>query len=241
MASAVQGRFRPLGRGSSFGGVFATILIHAALAGAIYFGHVKSPPPVEVPRDLIVTQLVAFGKPREKFWLPRIVQPPRPKAPAPTLNLTDDPNAKAAPKEAPKVEDADISKDLKRALKRAQLLAQASPEEPAEGSPLGSTEGTSTQGVQGDPWATAVMTAIRANWTTPVGLITDAELARLVATVKIAISSDGTVSNPVITKPSGNPYFDDSVIQAVKATPKVPPPPPARRGLNVKFEGKSLK
>jgi TonB family protein len=241
VASAVQGRFRPLGRGSSFGGVFATILIHAALAAAIYFGHVKSPPPVEVPRDLIVTQLVAFGKPREKFWLPRIVQPPRPTAPAPTLNLTDDPNAKAAPKEAPKVEDADISKDLKRALKRAQMLAQASPEEPAEGSPLGSLEGTSTQGVQGDPWATAVSAAIRSNWTTPVGLITDAELTKLVATVRISISPEGVVSNATITKSSGNPYFDDSAIQAVKATARVPAPPPGRHALAVKFDGKTLK
>jgi TonB family protein len=241
VAVAFQGRIRPLGRGSSFGGIFATILIHAALAGAIYFGHVKSPPPVEVPRDLIVTQLVAFGKPREKFWLPRIVQPPRPKAPAPTLNLTDDPNAKAAPKEAPKVEDADISKDLKRALKRAQLLAQAAPEEPAEGSLTGSLEGTSTQGVQGDPWATAVSAAIQSNWTTPVGLITDAELSRLLAKIKISIAQDGTLSNPTVVKSSGNPYFDDSCIQAVKATGKVPPPPAGKyRGLTVGFDGKKL-
>jgi len=241
VAVALHGRIRPLGRGSSFGGIFATILIHAALVGAIYFGHIKSPPPVEVPRDLIVTQLVAFGKPREKFWLPRIVQPPRPKAPAPTLNLTDDANAKPAPKEAPKVEDADISKDLRRALKRAQLLAQAAPEEPAEGSLTGSLEGTSTQGVQGDPWATAVSTAIQSNWSTPVGLITDAELTRLLAKIKIAIAQDGTLSNATVVKSSGNPYFDDSCIQAVKATGKVPPPPAGKyRALTVGFDGKKL-
>lgn len=241
MASAVQGRFRPLGRGSSAGGIFATILIHAALGGAIYFGHVKSPPPVEVPRDLIVTQLVALGKPREKFWLPRIVQPPRPKAPAPTLNLTDDPNAKAAPKEAPKVEDADISKDLKRALRRAQLLAQAAPDEPAEGSPLGSPEGTSTQGVQGDPWATAVAEAVRSAWNTPVGLITDAELRTLSAKVRMSISATGALSNPSIIKSSGNPYFDDSCIQAVKAVGKVPPRPNGKSGpMNITFDGNQL-
>ena len=91
------------------------------------------------------------------------MQPPRPKAPAPTLNLTDDANAAPAPKEAPKIDDADISKDMRRALKRAQMLAQAASEEPAEGSLTGSAEGTSTQGVTGDEYATAVFNAIITN------------------------------------------------------------------------------
>jgi len=238
--AAVRGRIRPLGRGTPFGGIFATILIHVALVAAIYFGHVKSPPPVEVPRDLIVTQLVAFGKPREKFWLPRIVQPPKPKAPAPTLNLTEDPNAKPAPKEAPKVEDADISKDLKRALKRAQLLAQAAPEEPAEGSLSGSLEGTSTQGVVGDAWATAVNNAIKNAWVTPVGLITDSELQNLVAKLQISITDDGVLSGPVVKKSSGNPYFDDSCVQAVKAAGRVPPPPTKAKRMLISFDGARL-
>jgi len=228
---------RPLGRGSSLGGFFATLLIHVSLGSLIYFAHVKSPPPIEQPRDLIVTKLVALGKPREKFWLPRIVQPPKPKAPA--LNLTDDPNAPPAPKEAPKVDDADISKDLRRALKRAQLLAQAT-EEPAEGSLEGSPLGTASEGVVGDAWASAVDAAIRNNWVTPVGLITDAELGKLVAKVRISIASDGTLSNPVVKQSSGNSYFDDSCVQAVKATGKVPPPPPKYKQLLLTFDGSKL-
>ncbi len=240
MATAVQGRIRPLGRGSSFGGIFATILIHASLVALIYFAHVKSPPPVEAPRDLIVTRLVALGKPRDKFWLPRIVQPPKPKAPAPTLNLTDDANAAPAPKEAPKLEDADISKEMRRALKRAKMLAQAT-EEPAEGSLTGSAEGTSTQGVAGDAYATVIDAAIRRNWVTPVGLITDTELVGLVAKIRMSISDDGTLSNPVVQKSSGNPYFDDSCIQAVKATGRVPPPPANKfKHLVLTFDGKKL-
>jgi TonB family protein len=240
VAAAAQTRIRPLGRGTSFGGIFATLLIHVSLAALIYFAHVKSPPPIEVPRDLIVTKLVALGKPREKFWLPRIVQPPRPKAPPATLNLTDDANAAPAPKEAPKLEDADLSKELRRALRRAQLLAQGA-EEPAEGSLTGSSEGTSTEGVQGDAYATLIDAAIRANWVTPVGLITDAELAGLVAKIRMSIDEDGTLSNPVVKKSSGNPYFDDSCIQAVKATGKVPPPPSSRfKHLVLTFEGSKM-
>ena len=237
MVAAVSNRIRPLGRGSSFGGLFATFLIHVSLAALIYFAHVKSPPPIEQPRDLIVTKLVALGKPREKFWLPRIVEPPRPKAPV--LNLTDDANAPPA-KEAPKVDDADISKDMRRALKRAQLLAQAT-EEPAEGSLEGSPLGRSTEGQVGDAWATAVSETIRAVWVTPVGLISDDELGRLKAKVRINISEDGKLSNPVVLQSSGNSYFDDSCVQAVKTAAKVPPPPPGYKRLAVEFDGKDAK
>lgn len=240
MNSAATGRIRPLGRGSSLGGIGATLLIHLGLVALIYFAHVKSPPPAEVPRDLIVTKLVAFGKPREKFWLPRIVQAPRPKAPPPTLKLTDDPNAAAAPKEAPKIDDADISKEMKRALKRAQMLAQGT-EEPAEGSLTGSAEGTSSQGTTGDEYATAIYNAIRRNWVTPTGLVTDAELATLTMVMRISISPDGALQAPLVKQSSGNEYFDDSCIQAVKATAHVPPPPPNfKRGFSLRFAGKDL-
>jgi len=238
VAAAVQSRIRPLGRGTSFGGLFATLLIHVSLVALIYFAHVKSPPPIEVPRDVIVTKLVAFGKPREKFWLPRIVEPPKPKVP--TLNLTDDPNAAPAPKEAPKIDDADLSKEMRRALKRAQMLAKAT-EEPAEGSLTGSLEGTSSQGTTGDEYATAVYNAIRRNWVTPTGLVTDAELATLVMLMRIAISPEGKLGAPVVKQSSGNDYFDDSCIQAVKATGQVPPPPPNfKRGFSLKFAGKDM-
>jgi TonB family protein len=214
------------------------LLIHVSLVALIYFAHVKSPPPIEVPRDVIVTKLVAFGKPREKFWLPRIVEPPKPKVP--TLNLTDDPNAAPAPKEAPKIDDADLSKEMRRALKRAQMLAKAT-EEPAEGSLTGSLEGTSSQGTTGDEYATAVYNAIRRNWVTPTGLVTDAELATLVMLMRIAISPEGKLGAPVVKQSSGNDYFDDSCIQAVKATGQVPPPPPNfKRGFSLKFAGKDM-
>lgn len=238
MAAAAQTRIRPLGRGTSFGGLFATLLIHVSLGALIYFAHVKSPPPIEQPRDMIVTKLIALGKPREKFWLPRIVQPPKPKV-AP-LKLTDDVNAPPAPKEAPKLEDADLSKEMKRALRRAQMLAQAVPEEPAEGSLTGSPLGRSTEGQEGDAWATAVDAAIRAVWVTPVGLITDAELQGLSAKVRISVSDDGKLSNPVVRQSSGNQYFDDSIVQAVKQAGSVPPPPPGMKHLLLLFEGKTL-
>jgi colicin import membrane protein len=195
---------------------------------------------------MIVTQLIAFGKPREKFWLPRIVVPPKPKAPEPTIKLSEDPNAAPVVKEAPKIEDPDISKNLRNALNRAKMLAAANAEDgPAEGSLSGSMQGTSTDGVTGDAYATAIYEAIKRNWMTPTGLITEAELATLTVEVRVSIHEDGTLANPSIKKSSGNLYFDDSCVQAIKSTGRVPPPPaPLRtrfqRGTLLDFRGSDL-
>jgi len=245
MQVSANSRIRPLGRGSFLGGIAATLVIHAVLAGLVYYGQLKSPPRPEAPRDMIITRLVALGTPREKFWLPRIVQPPKPKAPA-AIKLSEDPNAAPAPKEAPKAEDTNISKDLRRALERAKAMAQsAAAEEAAEGSLTGSAEGTSNQAVSGDEYATAINEAIHKHWTTPTGLVADSEMATLSAEVRVSISADGRLGNPRVLKPSGNQYFDDSCVQAVNATGRVPPPPAGlagrfKRGALIVFDGKDL-
>jgi TonB family protein len=241
MQASAYSRIRPLGRGTFLGGIAATLLIHALLVVLVYYGHLKTPPRPEAPRDMIITRLVALGTPREKFWLPRIVQPPKPKAPA-AIKLSDDPNAAPAPKEAPKVEDSNISKDLRRALNRAKALAQsAAAEEAAEGSLTGSAEGTSNQAAIGDEYATAIHDAVLKHWSTPTGFVSDSELAGLSAEVRVSISADGVLANPKVIKPSGNQYFDDSCVEAVKATGRVPPPPAGfKRGFRLGFEGKDL-
>ena len=245
MPASAYSRIRPLGRGSFLGGIAATLLIHVSLVGLVYYGQLKSPPRPEAPRDMIITRLVALGKPRDKFWLPRIVQPPKPKAPD-AIKLSEDPNAAPAPKEAPKLEDTTISKDLRRALERAKALAKnAAAEEAAEGSLTGSAEGTSNQAVNGDEYATAINEAIHKHWTTPTGLVSDSEMATLSAEVRVSISADGRLGNPRVLKPSGNQYFDDSCVQAVTATGRVPPPPSGltgrfKRGALIVFDGKDL-
>ena len=244
--SALQRRIRPLGRGSSLGGIAATVAIHVCLVTLIYFAHVRSRPPVEVPRDVLVTRLVTLGKPPDKFWLPRIVQPPKPKAPPRVSKVTENPNAAPAPKEAPRPDDAELSREVQHALQRAQLLAQAeATQEASLGSPTGSAQGTSTQGATGDEYATAIYTAIRKNWNIPTGLITDTELAGLAAEVRLSILGDGTLANTEMRKSSGNVYFDDSCLEAVKTTHQVPPPPANLRerfahGTLLEFSGKDM-
>ena len=85
MARDTKRRARP----RNLAGLFITLALHAGLLGAIKIAHSKGDVPLEVPRDFVVAKLVKLGKPREKFWLPRITQPPRPKAPPSTIKGID--------------------------------------------------------------------------------------------------------------------------------------------------------
>jgi TonB family protein len=129
-------------------------------------------------------------------------------------------------------------------MDRARRLAAAATEEP-EGPELSTGTGDSTQAVSGDAYFSQVHDAIRANWSTPTGLINDAQLNALTAEVLIQIESDGTLLTPRMNRSSQNPLFDESCMRAVRTTAKVPPPPPnlrtrVRRGISLEFEGKDL-
>lgn len=242
--TTVDVRVRRLGRGTFVGGVFATLLIHGGLAYLVYWAHVKGPPPPEAVHDLMVTRLVTLGKPREKFWLPRLPTQPKPKPVEKTIKVTEDLNAAPAQKEAPKPEDKEVSKDLKHALERARKLAQAAGDDPPEGSLTGSTRGTSTEASEGDAYATSIFDAIRKNWSVPTGLSLGA-VTGLLAEIRVAVDEGGTLAPPRLIKSSGNELFDSSCMEAIQATRTVPPPPPGqrtkyKRGLILEFDGKDL-
>jgi TonB family protein len=227
-------------------GLLITLVLHGAILGAVKMAHSKGEEPLDMPRDFVVAKLVKLGKPREKFWLPRITQPPRPKAPPATIKVADDPNAPKAPVEAPRPDNPEISKDLRRALDRARKLEQLIPTEPEEGQLTGSAAGTATEASAGDAYATAIFDAVRKNWTTPTGLVTDAQLAHLTTTIKIRVGDDGVILENKLLKSSGNSFYDDSCITAIQATHKVPPPPAnvrrlAARGYALEFAGKDMK
>ena len=70
-------------------------------------------------------------------------------------------------------------------------------------------------------------------------------MATLTADVRVSIAGDGKLGSPRLVKPSGNQYFDDSCVQAVNATVRVPPPPEGlaarfKRGTLLVFSGKDL-
>ena len=251
MTTAVETQpgHRPLGRGSVTG-ILVTAAVHGALIFAVYDSQVHAPPPPPAIRDLMITRMVTLGKPREKFWLPRIVTPPPPaKVPPPTIKIATSPDAAPAPpppvRPPPNLEDRQLATDLRRALARAKMLSQSVKEEPPEGSLQGSTSGTTSTAEEGDAYATQVYEAIHRNWSAPSGLLDDAQLKGLSADVRVQIAADGRLGAPSLVRSSGNDLFDDASLQAVRSTAQVPPVPPAarvrfRHGVVLLFDGKEL-
>ncbi len=126
--------YRHHGRGGP-AGLLVTLIVHGVIGYVVYQAQRNSPPPAVQVRDLLVTKMVTIGKPREKFWLPRIVTPPPPApppeavikvasadaAPAPPPEPTPPPKVAETPPEKPaerpsRTDSRSTSSDLKRAL-----------------------------------------------------------------------------------------------------------------------------
>jgi TonB family protein len=207
----------------NFAGLVVTLALHGAILLTVARAHGKEEPLLVMRHDFVEAEMVKLGKPREKFWLPRIVQPPRATAPPDAIKVADDPNAKAAPREAPRPEDPLISKDLKRALERAKKLeALATPEEPDEGSLTGSKIGTSNHEV-GDQYLAQVKGTLLQNYALPAGIAPE-QIAKP-PMIQMTIGADGTLSAIKLRKTSGNSFVDDACVNAAQITRKVPPPP----------------
>jgi TonB family protein len=224
-------------RGSrrSFSGLIITVALHGVVFMAVAAAHNKQEGPLIVQRDFVRAEMVKLGKPRDKFWLPKIHQPPPPPPPD-AIKLADDPNAKPAPVEAPKLEDPKMSKELRRALERAQKLsALAVPDEPDEGALNGSRTGTSNQAI-GDQYIATIKGLLTQNYNLPAGM--NADQIASPPEIRFRIGPDGTLSAIKLTKTSGNPLVDDACVSAAQLTRKVPPPPPGSKvpGLIVACE-----
>jgi len=224
-----------------------TAAIHAGLVGLVYYGTHKGPEVEERPREITVTQFVRLGKPREKFYLPRIEEPPPPKPVEDVIKVAEDPNAKPAEKEKekekpPKKED--LSKKVQEMLNRRRAMFQGVDDTPPEGLATGSANGTASTASEGDAYATQIMEEVRKNWSVPTGL-SIGQVFNFETEIRIAISASGEIASSSVRKTSGNSLYDDSCIQAVQATRRVPPPPPAvrnmyRKGVVLAFGGKDL-
>jgi TonB family protein len=215
-----------------------TLALHGGVGLAVARAHNRGETPLIVPRDFVVAEMVKLGKPREKFWLPRLQQPQRSTAPPETLKVADDPNAKAAPKEAPRPDDPTISKDLRRALDRARKLeALATPEQDDEGSLTGSKLGASNQAL-GDQYLAQVKGMLLQNYALPAGIAPDQ--IKKPPKIRMSIGPDGTLSGIKLLDSSGNSFVDDACVAAAQQTRKVPPPPPrwpyAGRGIGVECD-----
>ncbi|MES1164995.1 MAG: hypothetical protein ABUR63_04505, partial [Verrucomicrobiota bacterium] len=181
------------GRRGNGVGLLVTLALHGAVLVAVGVAHSQPSPPLIEKREFVSAEMVKLGKPRDKFWLPRLTQPQRSTAPPDSLKVAEDPNAKAAPKEAPRPDDPTISKDLKRALDRARKLeALAAADEPEEGSLTGSKLGTASQAT-GDPYLAEVKGTLLQNYALPAGIAPDQIEKPPIITLRIG--ADGSLGS----------------------------------------------
>jgi TonB family protein len=217
--------------GRGFSGLLITLALHAGLFAAIAAANSQEKPPLVINRDFVVAEMVKLGKPRDKFWLPRLTQPQRSTAPPDSIKVAQDPNAKAAPKEAPRPEDPTISKDLRHALDRAHKLEQlAAQEEPDEGSLTGSKIGTSNVET-GDQYLAELKGLLMQNYALPAGI--EPTSLSTPPEIRFRIGEDGTLSDIKLVKSSGNSFVDDACVSAAQQTRKVSPPPPKFRNHGI--------
>lgn len=210
---------------ATLGGLVLTAGVHAALVVALLVAHSSSAAPPRPPRDVVVAKLVRLGKPRDPRLLPRKPSAPPPTAPATPLSPNVDPNAApTTPTPAPDP-DAVAGDEFEKARLRAKAIGETY-EEP-EGSPEGSPAGTADTAAEGDPYATAIDAAIRAEWRVP-DLVKPEQLAALACTVFVRIEADGTIVESAVLEPSRNRFFDGSVVEAIARVKKLPPPPSDR-------------
>ena len=95
-----QGSETGIRRGSrrSFAGLLITIALHGGVRRWRSRSRTaRRTAPIIVPRDFVRAEMVKLGKPREKFWLPRIVAAAAAAAPPDAIKVRRIPNAKPAP------------------------------------------------------------------------------------------------------------------------------------------------
>jgi TonB family protein len=75
---------------------------------------------------------------------------------------------------------------------------------------------------------------VRSNWNVPT--LTVGEKEKLMVQIRIVIEIDGRVSQVRMEKTSGNSYFDDSVLRAIRKASPLPVPPEQLRGSEEYYE-----
>lgn len=206
------------------GGLVVTVTVHTVLIAALLLAHRSSAEPAATPRNTVVATLVRLGKPRDPHRLPTKPTAPPPTT-APPATLTRDPNiapTEPTPAPSPEAPPGDL---FDSARLRAKALGETV-EEP-EGSPEGSPAGTAATASEGDPYATAIDAAIRAEWHLP-DLVRPEDLVNLATTVFLRVDARGTIVETQVVAHSGNRFFDASVVEAIARTKRLPAPPADR-------------
>ncbi|GAB4294558.1 MAG: hypothetical protein Kow0090_09340 [Myxococcota bacterium] len=218
-----------------------SLLFHfGVVIGAVAFSSRSKATPI-IKEKPIVAKLVRLGEKKPPGQLPRIPTSPPPEEK--TINLA----GKEEKKETKKEETAGVrkeqsrEKDLWAALNKVEQQYKRSgrPEVP-EGDPYGSPYGTASEAREGDRYLMAIEQKVRGAWEIP-SIIPERERLYLKATVVMYIDAQGKLLKVEMETASGNRYFDNSLVTAIKQASPFPPPPAGfaakyqKEGIGVNF------
>jgi hypothetical protein len=251
---------RPIGPTALFTGMTMTVAAHVLIPLAILgsqwllvaLGLAVPVEERERPKEIVEiteAELVRLGKPFDPRKLPSRKVPPIAKRKPDGVVVSRDP--REPPPEKPE-EKKERPKEAKAAaldnlIDRTKEFAE-DVEYEQEGDPNGLREGTATTAKEGDIYAGQLSLFFRRNWSLP-NTVQNPE--KLLAVAQIQTGSDGRVKSVEISSPSGDPYFDQSIVDAVdsliQAGATIPEPPPAvaatylGKTLQLRFSGKDAR
>jgi colicin import membrane protein len=193
---------------------------------------------ISVPRGVVSVELVrapaaarpATSAPAAKPVPPKpvpikpkkVVLPAEPTTPkVKPKAIEKPPPANSTP--APAEEYEDVLAQL-----RAESGEDAPPTEIAKAAPAVIGTPGSPDGVAISPevaaWIKRAKIHVRKNWLLPAGFRTQALEAR----VEVNLDASGAVrGTPRVSRPSGNPWYDEGVVRAIQKSSPLPPPPEA--------------
>lgn len=186
--------------------------------------------PVLEEEDIVEARFVVLGRDfldeLPNRVVPRLSTAPPPPSQVPTEATPDNPEDMLdRPEDAPP--DA-VTDAITRIGDRAQAFAEIAEEREREGSAEGIEEGTEQEGTEGDIYRGRLYAFFRRGWSIPTTLNRE-EAQNLVAIVDVHIGANLELVRFEIRNSSGNPLFDESVIQQLTrlqaADQHIPPPP----------------
>jgi TonB family protein len=206
-----------------------------------------TPPPT--PENVIAAEFVKLGKPFDPTKLPNRKVPPIAKRTPDGVVVSKDAEEKPKPEEEEKEKPPDAQDSLlDNLVDRTKDFAEDVEPMPEEGDPNGIAEGTATEARAGDIYAGQLAIFFQRNWTVP-NVVQDTDGKQV--TIAVTVGDDGRLRGARLSKSSGDPYFDQSAIDAVQALVEAGaslPEPPADQlsryygtTFGVIFDGKNLR
>lgn len=212
----------------------AHIMIPIAVLGSqwllVLLGLAVQPEDRERPKQLqevMAAEFVKLGKPFDPTKLPQRKVPPVAKRKPDGVVVSKDAQEKPKPeedkKDKPKESTASLLDNL---VDRTKDFAEDVKVE-EEGDPEGIAGGTANEAKLGNIYAGKLSVFFRRGWSVP-NVVQNRD--GLTATAAVKVSSDGHVETVAIENSSGDPLFDQSVVdritELIQANETIPEPPP---------------